>query len=46
MNVMYVLKGSQPLNFIELLPPNVIRAAREVPSRTDLSTDKTSLIEL
>jgi len=40
MNVMYVLKRSLPFNVIELSPLNVIRAARELPSRNDMSTDK------
>jgi len=37
---MYVLKRSLPFNVIELSPLNVIRAARELPSRNDMSTDK------
>ena len=40
MNVMCVLKRSLPFSIIELSPLNVIRAARELPSRTDMSTDK------
>lgn len=40
MNIMHVLKRSLPLSIIELSPLNIIRAARDSPSRTDMSTDK------